>query len=186
MNSQKVPGGNELLNPEKILKNELGLEPGSYVGDFGCGAAGYFSFQTAKIVGDSGLVYAVDIQKPVLESIRNRAKENKINNLKTIWTDLERFSACKINNNSLDFGFLINILFQNKDKKAILKEVSRMIKDGGKLLIIDWKEGRFPLGPKPQDKIGVQDLISAAQEVGFRLEKRFEAGQYHYGLIFIK
>jgi ubiquinone/menaquinone biosynthesis C-methylase UbiE len=182
----KVPGGNELLNPEKILKDELGLMPGAYVGDFGCGGAGYFAIQTAKIIGDSGLVSAVDILQPVLKNIASRAQELNLKNVKTIWSNLEKFGACKINNDSLDFGLIINVLFQNKDKKAILKEVARMIKPLGKLLIIDWKEGRFPLGPRQTDKISTEEVVALAGEFGLKLAKKFEAGQYHFGLVFEK
>jgi ubiquinone/menaquinone biosynthesis C-methylase UbiE len=182
----KVPGGNELLNPEKILKDELGLMPGAYVGDFGCGGAGYFAIQSAKIVGNSGLVYAVDILQPVLKNIESRAKELNLNNIKLMWSNLEKFGACKINNDYLDFGLIINVLFQNKDKKMILKEVSRMIKPLGKLLIVDWKEGRFPLGPRQDDKISSESVVQLASEFGLKLAKKFEAGQYHYGLVFEK
>jgi ubiquinone/menaquinone biosynthesis C-methylase UbiE len=182
----KVPGGNELLNPEKILKDELGLTPGAYAGDFGCGGAGYFAIQAAKVVGDSGLIYAVDILQPVLKNIESRAKESNLKNIKTIWSNLEKFGACKINNDSLDYGLIINVLFQNKDKKAILKEVARMVKPLGKILIVDWKEGRLPLGPRPDDKIPPEAVVPLAGEFGLKLAKKFEAGQYHYGLVFEK
>ncbi|MDD5290259.1 MAG: class I SAM-dependent methyltransferase [Patescibacteria group bacterium] len=182
----KVPGGNELLNPEKILKDELGLTSGAYVGDFGCGGAGYFAIQAGKIVGDSGLVYAVDILQPVLKNIESRAKELNLNNIKLVWSNLEKFGACKINNESLDFGLIINVLFQNKDKKTILKEVARMIKPLGKLLVVDWKEGRFPLGPRPDDKLSAEAIVTLTNEFGLKLAKKFEAGQYHYGLVFEK
>jgi len=182
----KVPGGNELLNPEKILKDELGLTPGAYVGDFGCGGAGYFAIQAGKTTGDSGLVYAVDILQPVLKNIESRAKELNLNNIKTLWSNLEKFGACKINNDYLDFGLIINVLFQNKDKKTILKEAARMIKPLGKLLVVDWKEGRFPLGPRQDDKISPEAVAALANEFGLKLTKKFEAGQYHYGLVFEK
>jgi len=186
MYHQKIPGGNELLNPEKILKEELGIGPASYVADFGCGTAAYFVFQSAKIVGDSGIVYAVDIQKSILENVASRADQLKLHNIKTIWTDLETVGACKINDNSLDYGFLINILFQNKDHEAILKEVMRMVKPTGKILIIDWKDGRFPLGPSPQEKVHLDNLSRIAENLGLSIDHRFEAGQYHFGIIFKK
>lgn len=186
MSHSKVPGGNGLLNPEQILKYELGISVGSYVGDFGCGGAGYFVFQAAKLVGETGLVYAVDILKPVLSNIDSRAKELNLKNIKTLWSNLEKFSACKINNNSLDFGLVINVLFQNKDRHAVLREVARLIKPLGKVLVIDWQAGRFPLGPNPADKISAEEVVKLADEFGLKLARRFEAGQYHYGLILEK
>lgn len=186
MTHQKIPGGNELLNPQQILRENLNITSGSYVGDFGCGGAGYFVMQTAKIVGENGLVYAVDILKSVLSNIESRAKELKLNNIKIIWSNLEKFGVCRINNESLDYGLIVNVLFQNKDRLAVLKESARMVKNGGKVLVIDWKEGRFPLGPEPDKKITPKELTDMAQEVGLSFYKEFEAGQYHYGMVFVK
>jgi len=186
MLSQKIPGGTELLNPQKILKQEFCVTTGSYIGDFGCGGAGYFVMQTAKIIGEGGLVYAVDVLKSVLSNIESQAKELRLNNIKIIWSDLEKYGACRINNDSLDYGMVVNVLFQNKNKQSILKEVIRMIKPNGKILVIDWKEGRFPLGPQPDEKISPKELINITRELGLIFDKQFEAGQYHYGVIFIK
>lgn len=186
MNSQKISGGTGLLDPEKILKDELQLVPGSWVGDFGCGGAAYFTFETARQVGEGGFVYAVDVLKSVLDNIKRRSKELNLRNIDTLWSNLEKFGACKINNNSLDYGLLINIMFQNKNRAGLLKEVVRMIKAGGKILVIDWKEGRFPIGPRPENRMTLQELVGLADLVGIKLDKKFEAGQYHYGVIFIK
>ena len=62
----KVPGGNELINSEWLLKEKAGLSFGMKVGDFGCGGGGYFALQAARLVGDHGQVFAVDILKSVL------------------------------------------------------------------------------------------------------------------------
>jgi len=186
MKKTKVPGGNELLNSERILKDELGLTYGSLVGDFGCGGAGYFVLQSAMLVGNEGLVYAVDILKPTLSNIETRAKLYNFKNIKTIWSNLEKYNAAKIDDESLDFGLLINILFQNNDHEMIVREALRMIKKGGKLLVIDWKDGRFPLGPKPEDKVRLEDVRNVAGKLGLRETKSFEAGMFHYGVVFEK
>ena len=115
----KTPGGNELLNPEHILHDELQVTYGSRVGDLGCGGVGYFTFQSAQLVGDTGLVYAVDVQKMVLKNIEHRAKMFGLSNIKAVWSNLESFGATKINDGSLDFVILSNILFQNKYPEKI-------------------------------------------------------------------
>ncbi len=186
MNLQKISGGTGLLDPEKILKDELQLVLGSWVGDFGCGGAAYFTFETARQVGEGGLVYAVDVLKSVLDNIKRRSQELNFKNIITLWSNLEKFGACKINNSSLDYGLLINVMFQNKNRASLLKEVARMIKPGGKILVVDWKEGRFPIGPRASDRMTLVELVSLADLVGIKLEKKFEAGQYHYGVIFVK
>lgn len=182
----KVPGGNELLNPQHLLADELQINYGSKVADLGCGGVGFFSFQAAKLVGDGGLVYAVDIIKDNLKSVASKARQDGYYNIRTLWSNLEIYSATKINDQSLDFCLLINVLFQNKYPEKIIKEATRLLKPRGKLLIIDWREGRFPIGPEPQQRVSLKRTKETAEALGLKLTKEFNAGQYHFGLIFEK
>lgn len=186
MKINKIPGGNELLNPQDILQNKLKLTYGAKVADLGCGGIGYFSFQAAQIVGDTGLVYAVDILKMILKNIEHRAKMLGLNNIKTVLSNLEIFGATKINDNSIDFALLINVLFQNKQHEKILREAVRILKPKSKLLIIDWKNGVFPFGPPSNQKITIEKINDIALGAGLKKIKEFDAGKFHYGLIFEK
>ncbi|OGL77708.1 hypothetical protein A3J43_04420 [Candidatus Uhrbacteria bacterium RIFCSPHIGHO2_12_FULL_54_23] len=182
----KVPGGNELINSEWLLKEKAGLSFGMKVGDFGCGGGGYFALQAARLVGDHGQVFAVDILKSVLNNVLSRARSLGIENIATVWSNLELFGATKLMDSSLDSGLLINILFQNNEPDAILKEAARMIRKGGLLLVVDWKEGRFPLGPLPQDKVPASKVRDMARALGLTEKDSFDAGPFHYGLMFEK
>jgi len=185
-NNKHVPGGTELLNPSDLIKNKLGVFYGAKVADLGCGGAGFFALQNAEVVGPNGLVYAVDVLKSALANVEARAKISGFKNIKTVWSNLEKYGATKINNESVDFTLLINILFQNKNHLEILKEAARLTKKGGKILIVDWKEGRVPIGPAPDDKVKAGEVTTMAQNLGLNLEQQFDAGLFHYGLIFMK
>ncbi len=186
MKNIKSPGGNELLDAEDLLKNKLGLTYGSYIADLGCGGIGFFVIKASQIVGADGIVYGVDILKSVLSNVESRAKLLGLNNVKTVWSNLEKYGATKINNNFLDFALLINILFQSNNDIGIIKEATRLLKPNGKLMIIDWQAGRFPIGPKPEDKISPEKLIGLAESLNLTVEKQFEAGKFHYGIVFGK
>ena len=56
----KIPGGKKLIDTKQLLE-KIGLEEKMRVADLGCGRRGYFSLQAAKIVGNKGLVIAVDV-----------------------------------------------------------------------------------------------------------------------------
>lgn len=183
---EQTAGGTALLDPTHLLQQELGITPGSVVGDLGCGGAGYFAMTAARLVGQNGKVFAVDVLKSALANIASRKEMEKLTNIETVWSNLEVFGGTKINNNTLDYALLTNILFQNSNKLAILKEAGRLLKQGGKLLVIDWHEGRFALGPQPKDKVSKEEVIALARQAGLAHERTFPAGMWHYGLIFTK
>lgn len=176
--------GNELIKVNVFEK--IGLAEGMNVGDLGCGNLGYFSLPAAKIVGKNGTVYAVDILKSVLQSVEHIAKQEGLDNIKTIWSNLEIVGATKIPDESLDLTMLMNMLFQSTDDAKVFLESYRLTKSAGKLVVIDWKMISSPFGPDPAKRIKKEDAILFATNAGFKLVEEFEAGPYHFGLIFIK
>lgn len=181
----EVTGGNQLLDPFFVL-NQAGLREKMRVADLGCGAVGHFVFPASKLVGKEGVVYAVDIQKGVLANIEKKASLENAANVTTVWSDLERFGATKVDSNSLDVAMLLNTLFQTKDRAAVLKEAARMLKVGGKLIVVDWLPTSAPFGPPVEGRVDPFFVEQEADKLGLHLSKRFSAGQYHYGLIFEK
>lgn len=176
--------GNELINVDVFEK--IGLAEGMQVGDLGTGNLGYFALPAAKIVGKKGRVYAVDILKSVLQSVAQLAKQAGLDNLKIVWSNLEIVGATKINDETLDAAFLHNVLFQANNDGQIIKEAYRLLKSGGKLMIIDWLKISAPFGPPVADRLDKKQAIAFAEQAGFRLAEDFAAGPYHYGLIFVK
>lgn len=180
----QVQTGNELISVDVFKK--AGIEAGMHVADLGCGNLGYFAIPAAKLVGTSGIVYAVDILKSVLQSVESRAKIQGLDNLKTIWSNLEIVGATKIPDSSLDVAFLINMLFQSKRDDLVLQEAHRLLKPNGKMIIIDWLKISTPFGPPMEDRTNPEEIKQFAQKAGFRQVDEFEAGSYHYGMTFIK
>lgn len=185
VNQKKVFGKSEMLDAGNILKNMLGLSVGDMVGDLGAGG-GLFTVQAARLVGDQGQVYAVDILKTALSDIDSRARMSGLHNIKTVWSNLEVVGACKINPASLDYVLLVNVLFQSKKHLEIISEAARLIKSGGKMLIIDWDETKSAFAPNNELRVSPDRLIALSQGLGFSLDQQFKAGQYHFGLIFTK
>lgn len=177
-------GANELVKVDVFKK--LDLTEGMTVADLGCGNLGYFAMSAARIVGRKGTVYAVDILKSVLNSVGNLARQQGFDNVKIIWSNLEIVGATKIPVASVDIALLHNVLFQSTDDAMVLKEAARLTKRGGKLMIIDWTKIASPFGPPIADRTNPTEIKSMAQAAGFKLIEEFEAGPYHYGLIFIK
>ena len=180
-----VHGGTKLLNPEPMLER-LGLGQGMRVADLGAGGLAYFAFPAAWMVGEKGLVYAVDVQKSVLESIESLRRMRGVYNIELVWSDLEKVGATNIQAGSLDRALLVNVLLQNRNWRNILAEAHRLLKKNGKLLIVDWKTIAAPFGPALALRLPPQEIERAAVEMGLSHLERFDAGLYHYGIILEK
>lgn len=179
-----IQDGNQLINIDVFGK--IGLEPGMSVGDLGCGNLGYFALASAKKVGKNGKVYAVDILKSALESVENRIRQEGLENIKTVWSNLEIYGATKIQEASLDIAFIHNVLFHAEEGSSMIKEATRLLKTGGKLMIIDWLRISSPFGPPLTDRPLPDEIKKLALGAGLQQVDEFSAGPYHFGLIFVK
>ncbi len=181
----------DLQNSNELLKidvfQKIGLEESMIVGDLGCGNLAYYAFGAAKIIGKKGRVYAVDILKTVLNAVENRARQEGLDEIiKTVWSNIEMLGATNIPSNSLNVAFIHNVLFQSTGHENFLKETARLLVAGGKLMIIDWKKTGAPFGPPVKDRPDPEIVKQLATNAGFELVEEFEAGPYHFGLVFKK
>ncbi len=178
-----IKGTGGFLNPEKVME-EFGIKEGMKIADFGCGA-GYFAILMAKAVGENGRIYALDVLKTALESVRSRAKTEGLLNIETIWCNLEVLNGSKLKNESVDLVLLANILFQSPKKADIIKDAKGVLGSGKRMIIIDWQENQ-PMGP-PKELIVSRRLIrDIVEKEGFKFEKEFSAGSHHWGMIFVR
>ena len=116
--------GHKLINPY-LLFEKARLAPNMHIADFGCGDTGHLIFPAAKIIGEDGVVYALDILKEILASVDNRAKRENFTNVHTVWSDMEKVGAASIPAGSLDIVFFINSLFHCQNKANPLAEAKR-------------------------------------------------------------
>jgi ubiquinone/menaquinone biosynthesis C-methylase UbiE len=162
--------------------NKLGLTDGMRVADIGAGS-GFYTTEAARRVGSSGRVYAVDVQKELLDRLRTHGAEAGLRNIEVIWGNAEKIGGTKVREGILDRVIASNVLFQVERPDDFALEMKRVIKPGGKILIVDWSE-LSPLGPKTL--IPAQKAQMLFEKSGFTIEQTFNAGDHHYGLIFIK
>jgi len=169
------------LDPEKILR-ELELRRNMVACDFGSGAGGWVIPLAKKL--RKGKVYALDVQEEMLSALESQAKLEGVFNIETILCDLEKIEGLKLREKFADLILMTNLLFQVENKEQVFKEASRTLKKGGKVLVVDWKENSS-LGPK-EGRVPPQEVKKLAIDADLEIEKEFEAGDYHYGLVFTK
>jgi len=171
----------DFLKVDEIL-NDLNLEEDMAGAEFGCGA-GMFAIALARKL-NKGRVYALDIQEEKLSALKGKITLEKITNVSLILCDLEDVKGSTLKNDSLDIILIPNVLFQSENKNVIIKEAERILKSGGQLLVIDWLRPN-PFVPQ-QSLVNPDAIKETAKNLGLSLKKEFAAGDYHYGLLFVK
>ncbi|OHA46989.1 MAG: hypothetical protein A2541_01045 [Candidatus Taylorbacteria bacterium RIFOXYD2_FULL_36_9] len=171
-------------DPENNIK-QFALTPGMMVADFGSGS-GFYTLAAAKAVAPSGRVFAVDIQKDLLQKLKNNVKQNRLNNVEVIWGDLEHLGGTKLRENSLDAVIVGNLFFQIENKDGLCLEIKRLLRSNGRALVLDWDGSFSGIGPLEKDVISKIKMTDIFQDHGFVLDREISAGEHHYGLIFRK
>lgn len=172
------------VSPEQIIKN-LDLEPGMIVVDFGSGS-GHYTVAAAEVVTNAGKVYSIDVQKEMLEAVKSRCEIKGLSNVEIVWADLELPKGSHLADNFSDTVIISNILFQAEDKKVITDEAFRILKENGKVAVIEWDKKEDKVGPPLDKRISFEETRKVFEETGFKMEKKIETGDNHYGIIFKK
>lgn len=168
-------------DPQKNI-SLFGVDIGMKVVDLGAGT-GFYSIEAAKLVGPRGRVYAVDVVQEALTKLKNSAGLLGLHNIEVVWGNIEKIGGTKLRESIADRVILSNTLFQiaPADRDTLALEVKRLTKPGGKLLVIDWMPGG---ALTPKTAIPRMAAEGTFEKVGFTLERAFDAGDHHYGLIF--
>lgn len=170
---------NEFADPRRNIAQFM-LRKGDMVADLGAGL-GHYTFASAHAVGEKGRVYAVEVQKELMQQVKREASKEGFHNVEVLWGDIEMLGGTKLRDNMLDVVILSNILFQVEDKQGLIDETKRILKPGGRILIVDWTDSHGGVGPEQSAVITAQDARGLFEKNGFVYESSIEAGSHHYG-----
>jgi ubiquinone/menaquinone biosynthesis C-methylase UbiE len=173
--------GAKFISPETII-DQIELGNGMKIADFGCGT-GYFTFPMAKKASPDGVVWALDVLPQKIETVESQAKLSGITNIITKRVNLENEKGSTLPKESIDWVILVNMLFQNGDKDAVLTEAKRVLKKTGKILLIEWDEKNLLIGPKEELKISKEEMIKMIEKNNLETVKEIEASNFHYGFV---
>lgn len=170
-------------NPISNLKF-FDLSHDMIVADLGAGT-GFYTLSVAPLVS-KGKVYAIDINKDFLKTIANTSVEKKIKNIEILHADLEVKGNSKLKDSLIDRAIISNILFMISDRKSFLKEANRILKDGGKVLFIDFDPNSPVLKNTKHKTLTKDEARKIFEDASFVYERDFMTGDHHYGMIFTK
>ncbi|HEV3142855.1 MAG TPA: methyltransferase domain-containing protein, partial [Gemmataceae bacterium] len=120
--------------PAKLIK-ELNLKPGDAVADIGAGS-GYYSFKFSPLVGDKGKVYAVDIQKEMLDLIRKKMKARNITN---VIPHMGETKDPKLPEAGIDLIVMIDVYHEFDYPYEMMQAMLKSLKPGGRMVFVEFR-----------------------------------------------
>lgn len=173
----------KFINPQNVV-SQMGLKNGFTVADLGAGA-GFFSIAAANIVGNTGVVYAVDVQQSKLTAVSSSASQQGLKNIQIIQADLEQ-AVKAIPDASCDAVMMASVIHEVKSRTMLLQNAYRILKTGGVVLAVDWKAEHTLFGPSLERRIPEQQLEEELHNLGFKKLKSIPADQFHYAMLLQK
>ena len=169
----------DILNADEVATG-LGLKDGMSVLDLGCGD-GNLSIGASRVVGDRGVVHALDVDEHAITSLRSEIKERNIQNIHPMIADATR--RLPLDDGSIDCVLVANVMHgfvANDELDVVLPEVRRVLKESGLLGVVEFKKVEDTPGPPLSVRLPPAELDSVITPFGFRLMGTVGTGQFHY------
>ncbi len=163
----------KLLPPRETLKR-FGLGKGMTFVDVGAGT-GYFTREAAKIVGSKGMAYAVEMSKEMAEHLREKGVPE---NVQVIRSEEYRIP---LDDSISDLTWLAFVVHENSEVRRFVREAKRVTKDGGRVVILEWKKQEEEHGPPMDERLSQHDLKKALS--GFAIVEEGSLNRSHYYVV---
>jgi ubiquinone/menaquinone biosynthesis C-methylase UbiE len=167
-------------DPDAVLI-EIGLNPGATFIDVGCGE-GFFTLPAARLVGEKGRVYGLDVSPQAIERLQIKAANEGITTLLLRVGRAEDMVLCET---CADFVFFGIVLHDFDEPIRVLANAAKMLKPSGTLVNLDWKKEPMEFGPPVEIRFSEEKAIKLIEAGGFKVKTVRNFGLYHYMIIAI-
>lgn len=177
-----------LERPERLVEERpdlvieaLELRPTDVVADLGAGT-GYFALRIAKRVPD-GRVYAIDVQKQMVEVVAERAAGAGIENLEA---RLASETDPGLRESSVDVVLMVDVYHELSHPREVLEAVRRALRPGGRLVLVEFR-GEDPAVPiKPLHKMTQAQARLEVEAAGLRWKETKGMLPMQHFLVFVR
>ena len=168
-------------NPDLAMRL-IRVQRGQTVADLGAGS-GYYTRRLAKAVGDTGRVYAVDIQQGMLDLLQANLAREKITNVVSVLgaPDDPRLPA-----GSLDLVLMVDVYHEFGRPQTMLQRMKEALKTGGRLVLLEYR-GEDPDVPiRPEHKMTKAQVKLEVEHEGFVQQRVYDDLPRQHLIIFTK
>lgn len=171
------PQRNAWQQPDRVVK-ALGLQSGQTACDIGAGP-GYFTLRLARAVGESGRVFAVDVEPRILAELRDNIDKSGARNITPVLGLAEHSllpeSAC-------DIILIVNTYHHFPDPPDYLQRLAYALSDNGRVINIDFREDA-DFGPPPSHRIARRDFLEQARRADYEIKREEEFLEQQYFIV---
>ncbi len=157
------PGRDERLQINRVM-DILGIAPGKTVADIGAGS-GWFTVRAARRVGETGQVYAIDINPEDIQYVKSRTQKEQLHNVKPI---LGKADDPLLPRNSVDSVLLMKTYHEVAEPVALLRNLRASLRPGAKVGIIDRN------GNGEDHGVNRDVVLAEAEQAGYRLLQQYD------------
>ena len=171
----------EWNNPAEIVA-QAGLRAGERIAEIGCGT-GWFTFEIERAVRPRGMVFALDMQPAMLQILR--ARRDNWERILTIPCGENEF---ELDDGEVDVVFHANVLHECREPERHLREAARVLKSGGRIVVIEWHwaDEESQPGPPNSERLEPQTVREMLAGAGFEVGEESDVGPYHYAISGVK
>jgi ubiquinone/menaquinone biosynthesis C-methylase UbiE len=173
------PGRDAWQKPAAVLE-AIGVRRGMTVADLGAGT-GYFSVHLAKAVGDAGRVLAIDVEPKLVDYLKERAAKA---HLAQLVPALVPPDDPKLPERGVDLVLVVDTWHHIDDRLHYLAKLAAGLKPDGRVAVVDFKKGDFPVGPPDAHKLAAEAVAAEFVEAGWKQAAHWDELPYQYVLVF--
>jgi cyclopropane fatty-acyl-phospholipid synthase-like methyltransferase len=153
-----------------LMLANLGVKRGIAICDMGCGN-GFHSLQLAKMTGDEGHVYGVDIQPEMLKMLNDRADAQGIRNVSPI---LGTFTDPRLPKGKIDMILLVDVYHEFSHPEQMLSAMRDALSPEGVCVLVEFRTEDPKVPIKPEHKMSKEQILKEWPANGFKLVKEFD------------
>jgi ubiquinone/menaquinone biosynthesis C-methylase UbiE len=184
----KPPGAGkssfELIHAD-VLFRILALKPWHTVLDMGCGP-GMYALGMAKIIGDGGRVYAVDLWEEGIDRLQEKVERRGAKNIRPMVADVSR--VLPLPGDSMDLILMATVLHDLREAgvhEGALAEARRLLKRHGTFAVVEFNKVPGPPGPPVSIRLSADEVTDLVTPFGFAETGLHEIGPYNYLKTFV-